>query len=175
MSATPVFPVHSPFVEFLGIRLTDAADGTSEVTLTLADHHLNTWDVVHGGVVMTLLDIALASAARSLAQPGTGLVTVEMKTNFMQPGVGVLRARGRVLHKSSTMAYCEGEVLDEKDRLIAKSLGTFKYLRGLAHGRRVMRQRKNPADPVQTQDTMDPATPHESLGSICSNSTVKSR
>ncbi len=148
MSVPPEFPVPSPFVDFLGIRLAAAVDGTSEVTLAPVEHHLNTWSVVHGGVVMTLLDIALASAARSLGQPGTGLVTVEMKTNFMQPGVGALRACGRVLHKSSTMAYCEGEVLDEQGRLIAKSLGTFKYLRGLAHGGRVLRQRKGGADPL---------------------------
>jgi uncharacterized protein (TIGR00369 family) len=140
------FPVSSPFVDFLGIRPVEAADGASEVVLALQDHHLNTWDVVHGGVVMTLLDIALASAARSLAAPGTGLVTIEMKTNFMQPGTGELRARGRVLHKSSTMAYCEGEVYDAQDRLLAKALGTFKYLSGLPHDRRVLRQRRRDAD-----------------------------
>jgi len=141
MSTAIEFPVSSPFVEFLGIKLVQAAEGRSEVMLALDPHHLNTWDVVHGGVTMTLLDIALASAARSLVGAETGLVTIEMKTNFMQPGTGPLRALGRVLHKTTTMAYCEGEVLDQQDRLIAKALGTFKYMRGLAVDRRVVRQR----------------------------------
>jgi len=141
------FPVPSPFVDFLGIRLVHAGQGHSEVELAPEAHHLNTWDVVHGGVIMTLLDIALASAARSLTQADTGLVTIEMKTNFMQPGVGTLRALGHVMHKSSTMAYCEGEIIDAQGRMIAKALGTFKYLRGLAVDRRVQRQRAPGAAP----------------------------
>lgn len=148
MSAPPEFPAHSPFVDFLGIKLVQAADGRSEVVLSLAEHHLNTWDVAHGGITMTLLDIALASAARSLAAPTIGLVTIEMKTNFMQPGTGALRALGRVLHKTTTMAYCEGEVLDAQDRLIAKALGTFKYIRGLAVDGRVARQRARAAKSI---------------------------
>jgi len=147
-AAIPDFPGSSPFVDYLGIKLVHAAEGKSEVVLPLGPHHLNTWDVVHGGVTMTLLDIALAHAARSLAQAETGLVTIEMKTNFMQPGTGSLRALGRVLHKTTTLAYCEGEVLDEQGRLIAKALGTFKYLRGLAVDRRVVRQRARAAAPI---------------------------
>ncbi|KAG0164049.1 hypothetical protein DFQ30_010580 [Apophysomyces sp. BC1015] len=121
----------SPFVDHLGMRVVHAGDGHSEVALPLAALHLNTWDVAHGGVTMTLLDVGLALAARSLGS-GTGVVTVEMKTNFMQPGRGELRARARVLHRSPTMAYCEGEVHDSEGRFVAKALGTFKYLSALA-------------------------------------------
>jgi len=152
MSAPPGFPGQSPFVDYLGIQLVQAEEGKSEVILPLGPHHLNTWDVAHGGVTMTLLDLALACAARSLAKPGTGLVTIEMKTSFMQPGTGPLRALGRVLHQSTTMAYCEGEVLDQHDRLIAKALGTFKYMRGLAVNRRVVRQRAQTAEPFTEVD-----------------------
>jgi acyl-coenzyme A thioesterase PaaI-like protein len=56
-------------------------------------------------------------------------VTVEMKTSFFRPALGELLARGRVLHRSTTMAYCEAELLDTKGHLVAKSLGTFKFLR----------------------------------------------
>jgi len=152
MSAPLGFLGQSPFVDYLGIKLVLAQDGKSEIALPLGPHHLNSWDVAHGGVTMTLLDIALACAARSLAEPETGLVTIEMKTNFMQPGTGSLRALGRVLHRTTTMAYCEGEVLDEQDRLIAKALGTFKYMRGLAVNRRVVRQRTRPAEPFVALD-----------------------
>ena len=133
--------IESPFVDSLGARLVGAADGASEVVLPLAARHLNTWNVVHGGVTMTLADIALAMAARSLAGDGVGVVTVEMKVNFMQPGRGELRATGRVLHRSTTMAYCEGEIRDNEGHFVAKALGTFKYMRRLAVGRDVATQR----------------------------------
>lgn len=140
--ARPDAMPESPFVEHLGMRLVAAADGTSEVALALADEHLNTWQVAHGGVTMTLADAALATAARSLAEDGVGVVTVEMKVNFMQPGRGELRAFGRVLHRSTTMAYCEGEVRDSEGHFVAKALGTFKYMRRFAVGREVLQQRR---------------------------------
>ncbi|WP_042299059.1 PaaI family thioesterase [Paraburkholderia kururiensis] len=133
--------VESPFVDHLGVQVVSAADGASEVVLPLAPMHLNTWDVAHGGVTMTLADVALAMAARSLAPDGVGVVTVEMKVNFMQPGRGELRASARVLHRSTTMAYCEGEIRDTAGHFVAKALGTFKYMRRLAVGREITQQR----------------------------------
>lgn len=139
-SETPAV-VESPFVDHLGVQVVSAADGASEVVLPLAPMHLNTWDVAHGGVTMTLADVALAMAARSLAPDGVGVVTVEMKVNFMQPGRGELRASARVLHRSTTMAYCEGEIRDTAGHFVAKALGTFKYMRRLAVGREITQQR----------------------------------
>ncbi|MGN6653395.1 PaaI family thioesterase [Trinickia sp.] len=140
----PERTIESPFVDHLGVRLISAENGESEVALMLADTQLNTWQVAHGGVTMTLADVALATAARSLAADGVGVVTVEMKVNFMQPGRGELRAFGRVLHRSTTMAYCEGEVRDDSGHFVAKALGTFKYMRRLAVGREVVEQRRRP-------------------------------
>jgi uncharacterized protein (TIGR00369 family) len=133
------FPVRSPFIDALGLKLVRADDGVSEVLVTLESMHLNTWGVAHGGLTMTLLDVAVSLAARS-AGGASGVVTVELNTTFMQPGKGQLRAHGRVMHQSSTMAFCEGEVRDETGAFVAKALGTFKYLRKLAVGRTIVEQ-----------------------------------
>ncbi|PCE24343.1 PaaI family thioesterase [Burkholderia ubonensis] len=133
--------IESPFVDMLGVQLVSAKDGNSEILLPLDEQHMNTWSIAHGGVTMTLADVALAMAARSLTDDGVGVVTVEMKVNFMQPGRGELRAYGRVMHRSTTMAYCEGEVRDSEGHFVAKALGTFKYMRRLAVGRDIRQQR----------------------------------
>ncbi|WP_422016798.1 PaaI family thioesterase [Roseateles sp.] len=137
------FPVHIPFVEQLGFSLHSVGDGEAELRLTIAEQHLNSWRVAHGGVVMTLLDVAMAHAARSVNRReldtgpdlGPGVVTVEMKTSFMRPGEGELRAVGKLLHRSTTMAFCEGSVYGAGDKLCAHATGTFKYLRALPAGR----------------------------------------
>jgi uncharacterized protein (TIGR00369 family) len=134
-----VAPIYSPFIEYLGIRTVSAIDGEAHVVLPLDPHHLNVWNIAHGGVIMTMLDIAMGGAARSLATDGSGPVTIEMKTNFMQPGSGELRGVGRVLHKSTTMAYCEAEIFDPQNRMVAKALGTFKYVRAVTVGRQTGR------------------------------------
>ncbi|AJP57754.1 phenylacetic acid degradation protein [Pandoraea vervacti] len=133
--------IRSGFIDHMGIELLRAENGESEVRLALSSQHLNSWEVMHGGVTMALLDVALSTASRSVAPHGTGVVTIEMKTSFMQPGSGEMRAFGRLLHRSTTMAYCEGEVRDAKGKLVAKAMGTFKYLRRLAVGREVHEQR----------------------------------
>ncbi|HET9821050.1 MAG TPA: PaaI family thioesterase [Burkholderiaceae bacterium] len=134
------FPVQIPFVEQLGLELHRFDHGMAEIRVDLATAHLNSWAVAHGGVLMTMLDVAMAHAARSLhaEEPGQGpgVVTVEMKTSFMRPAEGRLVAIGRLLHRSTTMAFCQAEVQDEEGHLCAHATGTFKYLRKLpAKGR----------------------------------------
>ncbi|WP_250513108.1 PaaI family thioesterase [Caballeronia sp. INDeC2] len=146
--------IESPFIDALGVQLVKAADGESEVRMPLQETHMNTWGIAHGGVTMTLLDAALALAARSVAGDGVGVVTVEMKVNFMQPGRGELRGYGRVLHRSTTMAYCEGEIRDSEGHFVAKALGTFKYMKRLAVGRDIVRQKMR-SDPKATPGPSD--------------------
>jgi len=54
-----------------------------------------------------------------------------MKTSCMRPGEGRLRALGKLLHRSATMAFCEGSVLSEDGQLCAHATATFKYLKAL--------------------------------------------
>ena len=134
------FPVRIPFVEELGLELWGFGDGHAELRVDLAEAHLNSWEVAHGGVLMTMLDVAMAHAARSihshLPDRGPGVATIEMKTSFMRPAEGELRALGKLLHKTTTMAFTEGSVVDGEGRLCAHATATFKYLRALPTGSR---------------------------------------
>jgi uncharacterized protein (TIGR00369 family) len=120
-----------PFINELGVEFLSEGGGRSLVALNLEPWHLNSWSVAHGGVLMSLLDVAMAVAGRSLNANAGGGVTVEMKTSFLQPAKAGSRllVSGHAFHRSTTMAFCEGEARDADDRLIAKSLGTFKYLK----------------------------------------------
>lgn len=135
------FPLRIPFVEQLGFELWAWGGGQAEVRLDLAQAHLNSWDVAHGGVLMTMLDVAMAHAARSpgaaadaatgAGDHGPGVATIEMKTSFMKPAEGPLRAVGKLLQRTATLAFCEASVSDAAGRLCAHATGTFKYLRAL--------------------------------------------
>ena len=133
------FGVDIPFVNLLGFELTRFEDGFSEVLLPANPEHLNSFAVTHGGVLMTLLDVTMASAARSLC-PEMGVVTIEMKTSFMRPAMqsdrGPLRANGELMHRTATMAFTQASVYDGRGHLCAHATGTFKYLKRLATGSR---------------------------------------
>ncbi len=117
------------FTKVLGIQFVRAEHGESELTLVLDAQHSNALGIAHGGVIMSMLDCALAAAASSISVTHANVVTVELKTNFMRPAQGCLHAWARVLHKTATLAYCEGEIRGQRRALIAKALGTFKYVR----------------------------------------------
>ena len=127
------FGVSIPFVAHLGFELTQCADGRSEIVYDPLPEHLNSFAVTHGGALMTLLDVTMAVAARSV-QKDMGAVTIEMKTSFMQPARGLLTARGHLMHRTATMAFTEGTVFDAQGKACAHATGTFKYVRRLATG-----------------------------------------
>jgi uncharacterized protein (TIGR00369 family) len=121
------FGVEIPFVNLLGFELQQFENGHSELCFSPQPDHMNSFGVVHGGVLMTLLDVAMATAARSVT-PEHGVVTIEMKTSFMRPGSGPLIAKGHLLHQSRSMAFVEAQVLDAQQQLCAHASGTFKYV-----------------------------------------------
>ena len=126
------FGAYIPFVDHLGFELVFFDEGQSELRYTPEPEHMNSFNVTHGGAVMTLLDVTLATAARSVDR-AMGVVTIEMKTSFMQPAVpsadGPLVAKGELMHRTATMAFTQSTIFDAQGRACASAMGTFKFLK----------------------------------------------
>jgi uncharacterized protein (TIGR00369 family) len=121
------FGVRIPFVEHLGFQMAFFDQGQSELHFTPKPEHLNSFEVAHGGAIMTLLDVSMATAARSVDK-ASGVVTIEMKTSFMRPAKGPLVAKGRLIHRTRSMAFTETSLFDQQGSLCAHATGTFKYV-----------------------------------------------
>lgn len=133
-----------PFLKLLGVRFLSAEMGKGEILLALKPEHTNTWEVAHGGVLLTLMDVAMAVAARS-ADPGDrSVVTIELKNNFMQAATGILRVKADTVRHTATMAFCEAKLYNDQGDVCCMSTGTFKYLKRLptrnAAGERVINE-----------------------------------
>ena len=128
------FQVHIPFVELLGFELQTFEGGQATITFDPKPEHQNSFNVVHGGASMTLLDVVMAHAARSV-EPAMGCVTIEMKTSFMRAAKGALTAHGTLLHRTATMAFTEGRIVDADGKLCAHATGTFKFVPRLPVGK----------------------------------------
>jgi uncharacterized protein (TIGR00369 family) len=139
------FGVDIPFVHHLGFDLLLFEGGHSEVSYEPKPEHLNSFAVTHGGACMTLLDVTMATAARSVQQD-MGVVTIEMKTSFMQPARGKLSGKGRLMHRTATMAFTEATIFDAEGRACAHSTGTFKYVKRLPTGAKSV----NPLNGIST-------------------------
>jgi len=130
-----------PFVEHLGVQVEAMGEGTSTLLLDLRPELMNRLGTAHGGVLMTMLDVCMAKAGRSSARhqgaEDHGVITIEMKTTFIQAATGSrVIARGVCVHRTGSMCFCEGELHDEHGRLLARGSGTFKYVRPKPSGAR---------------------------------------
>ncbi len=122
------FAIKIPFVELLGFSLEVFEGGDSQISYEAKPEHLNTFHVTHGGAVMTLLDVSMATAARSVQQD-MGVVTIEMKTSFMRPCRGKLVSKGHLMHRTQSLAFTEATIYDSEGLACAHSTGTFKYVK----------------------------------------------
>lgn len=124
--------VENSFLGHLRVMYRAGGVGDGALVLRVESIHLNVANALHGGVIMTLLDVAMARACRSFDSEGRECVTAEMKTNFMRSG-GVIgdwiEARGVVRHSARSIAFCEAELKNRDGDLLATSSGTFKYLK----------------------------------------------
>ena len=122
-----VFGAHIPFVNHCGIEALDVREGRTRLRLALRPEHANNLGIAHGGVICTLLDVALGTAARLKA--GRPVVTLDMQTRFLAPGRGILIAEGRVTRAGRSVIFCEAEIRDAEGGLVATATGLLKPVR----------------------------------------------
>lgn len=116
-----------PFIAHLGLVTEALGEGSARLSMALPRHFTNSLGTAHGGVIMSLLDVALCTAARTLHPDSVGVVTIDMSTSFIGGGKGdKLLAEARVLKDGRSMTFVEGEARNADGSLVAKAIGTVK-------------------------------------------------
>lgn len=123
-----IFGAHIPFVHFCGIEPISSEPGRTKLRVKLEEHHMNQLGIAHGGITMTLLDVALGTAARS-GNDKSAVMTLDMQTQFIAPGRGWLLAEGRIVKSGRSLVFVEADVHDETGTLVAKASAIFKAAR----------------------------------------------
>lgn len=114
------------FTDSLGVRTLGMQDGAFVLELELEPRHMSRAARAHGGVLFSLLDTALGRAVIEELPPGRGCATVELKINYFRPvQTGRVRASGRCVQRTKSLAYAEGEIVNDEGKLLARATGTF--------------------------------------------------
>jgi uncharacterized protein (TIGR00369 family) len=120
--------VRQRIMHTLGAELAKVAPGEVEIRLAHREELVQQHGFLHAGVIATILDSACGYAALTLMPPGSGVLAVEFKTNFLSPADGELVvARGRVIRSGRTLSVCNGEAHCTKaggQKLVATMLST---------------------------------------------------
>jgi uncharacterized protein (TIGR00369 family) len=124
------FLPNSPHTAELGISL--ASIGTDEAVLELPfKPELTTiGDLIHGGAIATLIDVAAMAAAWATDEVPENPIgsTVALSLNFAAPANGVgLRAHARVAQRGGSLSFCEVTVTDPDGTLVAHGIATYRF------------------------------------------------
>lgn len=77
---------------------------------------------------MSMLDGVMSSAALSKSGFTRAVVTIDMSTSFIKPARGRLVAHGQTIGGGRSVCFCEARIEDEAGDVVAKAMGTFKYV-----------------------------------------------
>ncbi|HVL49072.1 MAG TPA: PaaI family thioesterase [Candidatus Thermoplasmatota archaeon] len=119
-------PGAGPFSKLLGVTEVRAHGDGLEVALEVDERHHNEGGIVHGGVQMALLDMAMGGAVVRTLLHGEWTATSSMTTDFMRPAIkGRLVARGRVERRGKLTAFPVGELRDASGEVVARATGVW--------------------------------------------------
>ena len=122
------FGIEIPFIEKMAMDVEKISEDLVHVHLDLQPWQCNSFGVAHGGVMMTLLDCAMAMAAKVKHGHLGGAMTIDMSTSFIKGGKGKMVVHGTVLKAGKSIQFCEASAYDASGDLLAKSMGTFKLV-----------------------------------------------
>ena len=108
----------------MGFREHSALQVTGgRVVVDAVDEHLNPHGTVHGGLMATMLDVAMGEAVAEAG--GERPVTVALTVTYLEPGKpGRLEATARVRKRGKRLLIVEGEI-SQDGAVVADALGTF--------------------------------------------------
>jgi uncharacterized protein (TIGR00369 family) len=116
----------SPFHAGFGVSVEAASAGEVVLGWNAGPEHRNLQGLVHGGVLATLVDIAMGLAIRSVVGPARRHVTIDLTVRYLRPAApGPIRATGTVIRVGSQIGFAEGSVTDGAGRLLVRASGTY--------------------------------------------------
>ena len=120
-----------PIADLIGFTLTEVEPGRAVIAFDAGPRHANPMGTLHGGVLCDIADAAMGMAYAASLDEGETFTTLELKINFLKPvRTGRLIATGRLVKGGRTVGLLECDVVDDKDRLVARASSTCMTLRG---------------------------------------------
>ena len=105
------------FAARCGIELIEVSEGHAKAKMQIEDHHRNGINVVHGGAIFTLADLAFAAASNS---HGTVAVAINASIWYVKAAMeGTLFAEAKEISLNPKLATYSIEVTDDAGKIVA--------------------------------------------------------
>lgn len=105
------------FAKHNGMEIIATGKGYAKTKMTIGDRHLNGLNMVHGGAIFTLADLAFAVACNS---HGNAAVAINVSISFMKAASkGNLYAEAKEISINPKISTYTINVIDDKNEIIA--------------------------------------------------------
>jgi uncharacterized protein (TIGR00369 family) len=123
------FVASSPFSRRVGLEVVHLAADRAELRLPFDEGNVTVTDMVHGGAIATLLDVAVTAAAFCApeALDATSGATISLTVNYVRAGRGDLVAVGRAVRRAGGLCFCDAEATDADGSTVATAIATYRY------------------------------------------------
>ena len=103
----PVDPFENRAGPFFWAQL---EDGRQHFVLEAASRHCNSHGIVHGGLMMTMIDLTLVITAKQ--GPDEQLVTVSLNSEFIASALegDLIEAHGELVRRTRSLAFVRGQI-----------------------------------------------------------------
>jgi uncharacterized protein (TIGR00369 family) len=121
-----------PIRDLTGLELREAGHGSARMTLPATSWLASPMGVLQGGTLAMLADMAMQIAVVATAQPATAIAGLDLKVNYLRPGVADgrdLTARAEVVHSGRSLAITRCEVSNPDGKPVVLATGSSIYLR----------------------------------------------
>ena len=116
-----------PFFRHMSMTVTELGAGYSKVIAEISRKHMNPFGALHGGVYSSVIDMAAYWSAYCDLPEEQGLVSIDLKVDFLAPVLDQLViVKGKRVKAGKTIYLTEAQMFDENGKLVAH--GTSKLM-----------------------------------------------
>jgi len=118
------------YAALTGIEIVESGKGYCKARMTIEDKHLNAANVVQGGAIFTLADLAFAVASNSRGQLA---LAINVSISFLNSkSTGTLYAEATEVAKPNRLGAYDVAVTDEQGDIVARFNGmVYRKKRGV--------------------------------------------
>jgi len=119
------------------MRVTELGVGYSKVAVEIGEEHMNPFGTLHGGVYASVIDTAAYWSAYCDLPEEQGLVTIDLKVDFLAPVLDqMIIATGKRLKAGKTLYLAEAQISNQSGKVLAH--GTSKLM--VIHNKQTMKE-----------------------------------
>jgi uncharacterized protein (TIGR00369 family) len=126
-----------PFFMHMSMRVTELGIGYSKVVAEIGKKHMNPFGAIHGGVYASVIDTAAYWSAYCDLPEEQGLVTIDLKVDFLSPVLDQkIIVSGKRVKAGKTIYLTEAQMINDNGKVFAH--GTSKLL--VIHNKQTMNE-----------------------------------